>query len=399
MQSTCAVPGGNHLRSNSFRAIFSSRCFVPVGVVVIAIAQGARRAVASPAVKILDAIARQPRSLIWIGALLTLLVVGVIDYVTPWRFSLFMFYAFIIFGVAWARGLRDALPFAVCCLTVSWFANVSTYPFADFRGYVWSAANRAVAFFFVAACGNAVRSYREEAHARVEEMARTRRLEREILRTGESEQRRIGQDLHDGVCQNLSAINCATEILKRALEADGAPQAADAEHIQRMLQETIVELRNLAHAISPVNLTAEGLPAAIEGLVATTNQLRQSSVSFYSDEEIGITDPVVAIHLYRIAQEALSNAMKHARASHVAVSLKRAADALTLTISDDGAGLPESATRSTGMGLHTMEYRANLIGATFSADGNESGGVSVTCVLPAPAANGQGRRNALSVLA
>jgi len=94
-------------------------------------------------------------------------LVGLIDFVTPWSFSLFMFYAFAIFVVAWTLGLRHALPFAATCLLVSWFANVSSYPFGDLRGYAWSAANRSVAFLFVAVCGSAVRSYREEAHARV----------------------------------------------------------------------------------------------------------------------------------------------------------------------------------------------------------------------------------------
>jgi signal transduction histidine kinase len=345
-------------------------------------------------VKILDALSRQPRALVWAGALVCLAIVGTVDYVTFWSISLFMFYAFIIFAVAWSLGWRDALVFIACCLGVCWFANYDSYLIrGGLRAYAWSMANRAVSFSFVAACANAIRSYRNEAEARVEAMSRARRLELEIVRSGESEQRRIGQDLHDGVCQNLSAIDCATECLRLALEAEGTTHTFELRDIQRMLRETSVELRSLAHAMSPVNLTGDGLPAAIEALVTTTNRLRQSSISVLADEEVAIADPAVAINLFRIAQEALSNAMKHAHATHVAVILKQTEGTLTLAISDDGCGLPPGAEASGGMGLHTMEYRAHLIGATISIETNESGGVSVTCVLPAPAAAAEPARN------
>lgn len=293
-----------------------------------------------------------------------------------------MFYAFAIFGVAWTLGLRAGIGFAFACVTVSWAANFSTYPFAELSGYMWSAANRTVGFLFVAVCGNALRSYRDEALARVAAMEHARRLEQEIVRGAESEQRTIGQDLHDGACQSLAAIDCATELLKRALQEDGGAHVASAEAIQQMLRTTNAEIRNLARAMAPVNLTSDGLPDAIETLVGTTNLLRGTAVSFRVDGEIRLFDPDVAIHLYRIAQEALSNAMKHARAAHVAVTLEREEGALVLTVADDGRGLPDKGGPSSGMGLHTMEYRANLIGAGFSIENSAQGGVVVKCVLP-----------------
>jgi signal transduction histidine kinase len=333
-------------------------------------------------VKILDALTRQPKWRLWVIAFLFLSVIGAADYAITWQFSLFMFYAFAIFGVAWSMGLRAALPFAGCCVLVSFLANWSTYPLATKHGYFWSALNRSVAFCFVSACGAAIRSYRDEARARVEAMEKARRLEQQIVRTSESEQMRIGQDLHDGVCQSLSAIDCATECLRLKLEASGGAHAKDAMLIQKLLRETTLELRNIARSISPVHLTGEGLRDAVQALVATTSQLRNTAIIFRTDKKLRVEDPNTAIHLYRITQEALSNAMRHAQASRVELSLLVQADTLTLTVADDGRGLPPNAGESRGMGLHTMQYRAHLIGASFTVENNARGGLTIRCAIP-----------------
>lgn len=330
----------------------------------------------------LEALSRKPKWWLWTVALTLLLVIGVIDYATPWQFSLFMFYAFLIFGVAGTMGMRAAILFAAGCVLSSWVSNLAAYPIKTWQGYVWSAANRSVGFLFVAACGAAIRSYREEARARVEALERAWQLEQEIVRTSENEQMRIGQDLHDGVCQSLSAIDCATECLRQKIEAEGGAHAEEAEVIQKMIRQTNVELRNIARSISPVRLTGVGLRGALETLITTTYQLRSIAITLRAEEDISVIDPTVATHLYRITQEALSNATRHAGATQVQVSLRVEEGTLTLTIADNGCGLPSDAADSAGMGLHTMQYRAHLIGATFHAENDKNGGLSVRLTLP-----------------
>ena len=123
-----------------------------------------------------------------------------------------------------------------------------------------------------------MRGYRDATQAKMDALERTARLEREIVRTSEREQMRIGQDLHDGVCQNLAAIDCATECLKAELENTGLPAAVTARAIQKLLRDTIVDARSLARGIFPVHMDADGLCTALSDLVSTTNQLRQASI-------------------------------------------------------------------------------------------------------------------------
>jgi signal transduction histidine kinase len=339
-------------------------------------------------VNITDAIFKQPKSWIWAEAVAFVLIVGYIDWKTPYAVNMFIFYAFPIFGIGWYAGKKPAVAFAMASAMVSWFANLHSHPYPLVQVYAWSVINRMVAFFFVAFCGASIRGYREASSAQVEALERTRQLEQEIVRTSEREQMRIGQDLHDGICQNLAAIDCATECLKSALESDGLTHAATARVIQKLLKETIVDARNLARGIFPVHMDADGLSAALHDLVSTTNQLRQASITFEASDNIQIKDPQTAMHLYRIVQEALSNAMRHAHASHVAVHLVRNGYSMTITIADDGCGFTPGSLSSEGMGLRTMQYRANLIGAKVRIESRPSGGALVSCSIPVPPASG-----------
>jgi signal transduction histidine kinase len=334
--------------------------------------------------KFMHAVGHQPKSWILIEALLGLAIVAVVDCRTPWQFSLFVFYAGPIFLVAFCFGQRIGVAFAVLSAIVSWFANLGTQPFSDLTGYGWSIINRLTAFLFVAICGASISRFREETRRRLEALEHAQKLEHEIVRAGDREQMRIGQDLHDSVCQSLAALDCATECLKVELENSGLPQASTAQQIQKLLRETTIEARNLARGLVPVSTEPDGLVTALRGLVTTTGALRHAAIKFECHGEIEIRDPDVATHLYRIAQEALSNAMRHANAQHVAVSVIREVDCLRIVISDDGCG---SATqpRSEGMGWRTMRYRATLVGAVIKVETSPSGGTTVRCTMPLPA--------------
>ena len=331
-----------------------------------------------------DAFLKQPKALVFVEAVAAISAVGLVDFDTPWNYPLLIFYTLPIFFVGWHGGYRVGIAMAVFSSAVSWIANLDSHPYHSLFGYAWAATNRFVAFLFVAIGGASMMSHRETMRARLEALDRTRELEQEIVRVSEHEQMRIGQDLHDGVCQTLAAIDCAAACLKADLEAKSLPQVEAAGIIQKLLREAVIEARSLARGIFPVHMDAEGLSAALQELVETTNHLRQVSITFEAAEEIRIGDPGVAMHLYRIGQEALSNAMRHARATHVAVRLAQTDHTLTMSIADDGCGISSTPTSSEGMGLRTMRYRARLIGANFDVLTNPSGGTAVRCSIPLP---------------
>jgi signal transduction histidine kinase len=333
--------------------------------------------------KFSDTLRTQPKALLFTEALVLIGVLGFIDYVTTWELSLFVFYAVPILLVAWYADRRLALIFAFGCALAWWLANLSSHPYKTSSAYLWATINRLAYFVFVAIGGTAMKNERETIRARLEAMERTRELEREIVRVSEHEQRRIGQDLHDGLCQRLAAIGCAAACLKDDLAEKSLPEADAANLIQKQLKEAVVEARDLARGIFPVQMDEEGFPSALEELVTTTNRLRQSSVELEVRGEMKIADPQVGMHLYRIAQEALSNAAKHACASHVTITLSRDERLLTMTIADDGNGLANANAPSRGIGLQTMSYRARSMGGKLEVEANPSGGTLIRCSIPA----------------
>jgi signal transduction histidine kinase len=213
-------------------------------------------------------------------------------------------------------------------------------------------------------------------------MERAQMLEHEIVRVSEREQMRLGQDLHDGLCQNLAAIDCAAACLKAQLEAEARPEARAAGAIQNMLKEAVIEARNLARGISPVHTDAEDLAAVLEELVATTSRAGLILATFTQHGEVNHPEPQISLHLYRIAQEAVRNAIKHAQATRVDIALRQDDSKLILTITDDGRGLSNTPTHSKGMGLGTMRYRAGLIEAQLDFASRPGGGTTITCTSP-----------------
>lgn len=212
--------------------------------------------------------------------------------------------------------------------------------------------------------------------------AESRRLEREILATGERERRTIGADLHDGLGQQLTAI----ELMCAGLKADSARVAPDLtdglDRMGRMLREAIAQTRFLARGLTPLGDEPDALQIGLAGLAARTDALGRLHCRFQCREPVTGPDRVAAGHLYRIAQEAVNNALKHSGARRLDIRLARKNGTLRLEVSDDGAGLPASAASGRGVGLGVMRYRAGLIGADLTIEAKRSGGVAVRCTLP-----------------
>jgi signal transduction histidine kinase len=217
-----------------------------------------------------------------------------------------------------------------------------------------------------------------------------KRLEREVFQISDLEQRRIGQDLHDGICQDLAGIELRCEVLERNLERKSSPLAAQAGEIGRHVREVIGQTRSLARGLSPVVVESEGLMSALAELAARTTTTFDVQCHLTSGTPVPMRDPAVATHLYRIAQEAVANAIKHGKARTIEISLAGKADNIVLTIADDGLGFGPGPGAGKGMGLRIMRYRAGNIGATLLIQRRGGGGTAIVCVLPKPDATTDG---------
>ena len=209
-----------------------------------------------------------------------------------------------------------------------------------------------------------------------------RRLEEEILSVSRLEQRRIGQDLHDAVGQHLTGVAFLAKVLEKRLTEESMPEAVKASQIAKLINETIVKTRALARGLCPVDLAADGLMNALREYAGNVETLFGVVCNFQCDKPILVHDDTAATHLYRIAQEAVNNAIKHGRSRRIDLGMDGDDGCLTLTVKDDGIGLPDRLDESEGMGLHIMDYRAKMIGASLDVRRGSDGGTVVECLFP-----------------
>ena len=216
------------------------------------------------------------------------------------------------------------------------------------------------------------------------DITRHRQLERQILEISDREQARIGQDIHDGLCQTLITAAFDTNLLAERLARKGLSAEADrAQRLGALLDEAISEARSVSRGLFPVKLETDGLVSALEELAKAATKRSKVSCRTICPNPIVIRDNTFATHLYRIAQEAVNNAIKHAKARHISICLTSTYNQLELSIGDDGVGIPPEDTRAIGMGLHIMAYRARVIGGTLTVQQRDGGGgTMVSCCVP-----------------
>ena len=218
----------------------------------------------------------------------------------------------------------------------------------------------------------------------ISDLTDRRRLERQVLESAAAEQRRIGQDLHDGLSQQLSAIDFSIEMLRRKA-AKGTPIEPEQFHkIKELIQSSILQIRQVAHGLQPVHFRFGGLPEALRDLAMTTSERFGVSCRSRCSPLAKVEDQSTADHLYRIAQEATGNAIKHGKAKAVRIRLATAADnGVLLAVLDNGVGLTKPEHPGAGMGLRIMKYRADAIAADFRVQTRTRGrGTLVRCALP-----------------
>ena len=212
-----------------------------------------------------------------------------------------------------------------------------------------------------------------------------KRLEREILEISSREQRRIGHDLHDGVCQQLAAIAYRMDILAEQLQEKGVAESSEAERVGGLVNEAINQTRGVARGLFPISLEENGLVSALEELAVNTGNLFKVKCQFSAAGQLPKVENGVALHLYYIAQEAVLNAAKHSRSDNISISLTRANDRFILAIRDDGSGFELSDHSFKGMGIRIMRYRARVIGATLDLKSQPGQGTQISCEFYATA--------------
>lgn len=195
---------------------------------------------------------------------------------------------------------------------------------------------------------------------RLRDITERKRLERSILEISEREQRLVGQDIHDGLCQRLFCAAMGCNLLRESLAAQSRPETAEAARVLAQIQAAIREARSLAHGLSLANLDTKGLPAALVDLASTTSIDCRVPCVAECTGSVAVTNPATANHLFRIAREAVHNAVKHARPSRILIRLEATADGGALSITDDGCGIPEGPSADSGMGFDMMKRRANM---------------------------------------
>lgn len=209
-------------------------------------------------------------------------------------------------------------------------------------------------------------------------------LEREVIESTERERRRIGHELHDGIGQHLTAVLMATNAMTEELHTVDPTLVNRAQNVVAQLRDTIGEVRALSHGLAPVPLWESGLEHALQSLAESTSQHTEVRCVLECEDPVNVENQEIAGNLYRIAQEAVNNALKHAKASEIRVGLELKDGTLVLEIDDDGEGLPEGRRASEGIGLRVMRHRAHSIGGQFSIGAAPAGGTRVAVHLPMP---------------
>ena len=215
------------------------------------------------------------------------------------------------------------------------------------------------------------------------EITEQRRLERELVEISEREQRRIGRDLHDGLGQKLTGLAFMAKSLERRLKKHDLEAAEQAMTIAQLVNEAKTDARNLSRGLVTVDLKGNGIVLALEDLASRIEQFSSARITVQSNLTIPILDETVAMHLYRICQEAMNNAIKHSGATQISVELNQDNDQLVLAVSDNGKGIQFDPTGE-GMGLRIMAFRAQMINGSISIREHEEGGTLVICSLVNP---------------
>lgn len=324
---------------------------------------------------------RQPMAFLVLEIIALVAGIGWIDWATGYEVTFFPFYSVPILLALWFAGKRAGVAVSILSALAWWCADTASgHLYAQEWLRFWDAIVRLIFFCLVVIAGSAFRDQRDANRAKIALLERSRKLEREIVTISEREQRRIGRDLHDSLGQRLVALSFAADSLRGELPPESGRAAKAVEDMASLLRDAVRTARDLARGLSPVSGEADGLISALETLADTNSRFTGIQSSFVFSGDGRLDDETKAVHLYRIAQEAVNNAAKHSSATHIIIALDLDHDALELRIGDDGSGFsPEGDSSRQGMGLDIMRYRAGVIGGTLEISANSPRGTVVAC--------------------
>jgi len=320
-------------------------------------------------------------------------VLGYLDCLTDARLSFALLYLLPLLWVAWNAGIDAGTVIAVSC-SIAWLvADLKGDPSYSHTIYpYWNTGTRLVVFLTVNLLVTRLKTLNQQLQDTVlhksaalsDELNERRNLEREVIEVSAKEQQRIGQDLHDGLCNHLASVALKCDLLEQQLEEKGVSEAASAGRIASMIKKAINQAHDHARGLNPVDVQSDSLMSALQELAGQTEESAGIQCRFRCETPVPIKDNRTATHLYRIAQEAVSNAVKHGKASEIDIDLVATDGCIRLHVRDDGKGFENGTPSKTGLGLGIMRYRSHLIGATLdlSYHNNSGSGVVVTCSLP-----------------
>ncbi|HEY4283610.1 MAG TPA: sensor histidine kinase [Chthoniobacterales bacterium] len=322
-----------------------------------------------------------------VACVILTLIVGYLDYLTGYEQSLLLFYLVPIAIATWFGGLILGLLFSVFSVVIWVVSDI----WAGISGVgFWNLSMALSAYVVFTVLLAKLRSLLNELEDRVRErtkelrreVAERKRLDREIANVADRERHRLGQELHDSLCQHLTGTALTAQSLRDRLAGRSAPEVPEAEKVIDYIEQGIDLSRDLARGFFAPELDAEGLAFALRSLAENMAERFNIPCVFHGEESVRVPDSTSATQLYRIAQEAVMNAIKHAQARSIRIGLVKNNGTIVLKVEDDGVGLPVRLPEPQGLGLRLMSHGAGLLGADFNVSRNPAGGTSVTCKVP-----------------
>ncbi|MFY9924689.1 MAG: sensor histidine kinase [Opitutaceae bacterium] len=321
------------------------------------------------------------------------LVIGVADYLTGFELSLLVFYllpiCLAVASVGWRFGVVTSVLSIATWLTGDFAAGAH---FSKTLVPVWNSLIALGTYLMVVWLLSSLLALQREMEARIrqrtaaltDEIAERERLERAILEISDRERRSIGHDLHDGLGQHLTGTALVAHALGARMADRKADEAQEMKKIIGLIEDGIEQTRNLAKGLLLAEIEREGLAIALQEFAAATSQNFRVECVCRCEGNAAFEENGTATHLYRIAQEAVRNAVRHGRAKRIDIALEDRGGKVVLSVHDDGTGLAPPGSRGEGLGLRIMTHRASIIGASLAVTAQPGGGTLVICTLARP---------------
>ena len=297
-----------------------------------------------------------------------------------------VFYLLSLFAVVKYLGIRTAYVIAFFIVCGKTYIKTTWIPDdVHWSQLMWQfISSYSIYTFFCYLISSQLIARRNAESIAIRAAKRAGAAERKLLNIGEETQQRIGRELHDDLGQHITGCAFMAQVLSQKLA--GREESADAEKITLMLNQAISKTRNIAHGLYPAEIEEQGLQGMLKKFATHAQELYRIKCHFSSDPGCEFDDHEVAIHLFRITQEAVSNAVKHGHASNIILRMTRLPASQVLEILDNGCGIDTQAiTASTGLGMRSMRHRAEMIGATLDISSRTEGGTRITISLPTQA--------------